>query len=170
MLKIIAATVLATPIAAAGLVASTGVMVVDVNPADGPHIIVPVPLLAAQVAAAFVPREARTLDLDDFDDVNIQALREVVEALRQAPDGELVRVEQRDELVVVAKRGDTLEITVDGDDDSVDVSVPLDLVGSLIDEDGELQLGKAIASLRSQRFSDLVEVHSGGDHVKVWVF
>ena len=55
MIVKLAAAVLALPVAAVATVAATGVVVVDVHERQGHHIVVPVPLLAVRVAAAFVP-------------------------------------------------------------------------------------------------------------------
>jgi hypothetical protein len=172
MLKMIAAVTLGAPIALAATVAGTGVMVVDVNPSDGPHIVVPVPLLAAQVASGFLPEEARReLDLTEhLDGVDPAAFQELIAALREAPDGELVRVEDGDELVIVAKRGDTLEVMVDGISEQVDVTVPLNVVARVVGDDGRIRIGEVIRELRHTRFTNLVDVRDGEDRVKVWVF
>jgi hypothetical protein len=57
MLKLILAGAAAMPLAAGATVAATGIAWVDVREGGprGTHVVVPVPLLAAEVAAAFVP-------------------------------------------------------------------------------------------------------------------
>ena len=57
MLLKIAAVLAAIPLALMGLFGATGILWVDVQEggASGHHIVVPVPLLAVQAAAAFVP-------------------------------------------------------------------------------------------------------------------
>ena len=56
---------------------------------------------------------------------HIGVAREVLEALAAAPDGELVRVEERDELVVITKEGRSLRVHVSGKKENVTVNVPL---------------------------------------------
>ena len=55
MLLKIGAALAAVPLAMAGVVAGTGVVVVDVRSSDGPHIVVPVPLILAETAGHLVP-------------------------------------------------------------------------------------------------------------------
>lgn len=175
MLKVIAATTLAVPVAIAGAAAATGIMVVDVNPADGPHIVVPVPLAMAQMAASFVPEQELGIDDHDLAELreHLPEARELVRAIVDAPDGELVRVEERNGgLVSVSKRGDALEVYVDQDDDHVEVTVPLSLAERALEDlaSGRVRPAALISELRRQRWTDLVEVHSGGDHVRIWMF
>jgi len=175
MLKVVAATVLAVPVAVAGAAAATGIMVVDVNPADGPHIVVPVPLGIAQMALSFVPEQELDMDDHELEELrdHLPEARELIRAIVDAPDGEFVRVEQRNGgLVTVAKRGGTLEVYVDDDDDHVEVNVPLSLAERALEDvaSGRVRPAALLSELRSQRWTDLVEVHSGGDHVRIWMF
>ena len=74
--------------------------------------------------------------------------REVLEALAKAPDGELVRVEERDETVVVAKQGRSLHVTVHSSREHVSVNVPLHLaLQALPDRDGRIHTAALAASL-----------------------
>jgi hypothetical protein len=170
------AIVLGVPIAMLATVASLGVVVVDVREGgpNGHHIVVPVPLVAAQaalaVAPAFAPQDKlRVPDTEALKHIGIA--REVLEALAAAPDGELVRVEERDELVVVAKQGRSLHVTVKGSKEDVDVNVPLQLVlQALPDEHGRIRMGALATSLGGVRFTDLVNVRDGDNQVRVWVW
>jgi hypothetical protein len=97
--------------------------------------------------------------------------REVLEALAAAPDGELVRVEERDEQVVIAKEGRTLKVRVSGPKENVSVNVPLHLVlEALPDEHGHIRTAALAGALSAVRFTDLVDVQDGNDHVRVWVW
>jgi hypothetical protein len=147
MLKL--AIILGIPVAMLATVASLGVVVVDVREGgpDGHRIMVPFPLVFAQAA------------------------REVVEALAAAPDGELVRVEERDQQVVVAKEGGTLKVRVTGRRENLTVNVPLHLaLQALPGADGRIPTAALAGALSSVRFTDLVEVKDGGDQVRVWVW
>lgn len=175
MLKVVAATALAIPAALVGLAAGTGVMVVDVKPADGPRIVVPVPLALAQAAAAFVPGHAMQIPAEEVAELrqHLPAIQGILQALAEAPDAELVRVEERNGHVVsVTKRGDLVEVLVDGAREHVEATVPLALVERALEmlADGRMRPAALIGELRRQRWTDLVEVHDGGDHVRVWLF
>jgi hypothetical protein len=169
------AVVLGAPIAMLATVASLGVGVVDVKEGgpNGHHIVVPVPLVLAQAALAVAPIVAppdklRIPDGEPLEHVGIA--REVLEALANAPDGELVRVEERDETVVVSKQGRSLHVSVDGRE-HVSVNVPLHLaLQALPDREGRIHTGALAASLGAVRFTELVNVDDGHDKVRVWVW
>ncbi|HXK11430.1 MAG TPA: hypothetical protein VMT70_17430 [Vicinamibacteria bacterium] len=170
------AIILGIPLALLATVASLGVVVVDVRE-GGPHgnrIVVPVPLVLAQAALAVAPAVApadklRIPDRDLLEHVGLA--REVIEALAAAPDGELVRVEQREETVVVAKEGRSLKVHVSGSRENVTVNVPLHLaLQALPDEQGHIRTLALAGALSAVRFTDLVDVQDGNDHVKVSVW
>ena len=169
------AFVLGVPAALLATVASLGVVVVDVREGgpDGSRIMVPVPLVFAQAALAIAPMAAPVdkLRLPHEAAEHMGLAREVVEALAAAPDGELVRVEERDEQVVVTKEGRTLKVRVTGKRENVSVNVPLHLaLSALPGPDGRIRTAALAGALSSVRFTDLVEVHDGNDHVRVWVW
>ena len=169
------AVILGVPIALLATVASLGVVVVDVREGGpgGNHIVVPVPLVFAQAALAVAPAvaPAHEMRLPDEALEHMGLAREVLEALAAAPDGELVRVEERDELVVVAKEGRSLRVRVSGPRENVNVNVPLHLaLQALPDEHGRIHTAALAGALGGVRFTDLVEVQDGNDHVRVWVW
>ncbi|MET0553731.1 MAG: hypothetical protein ABW221_11880 [Vicinamibacteria bacterium] len=172
MLKLILAGAAALPIAATGTVAATGIAWVDVREGgpEGTRIVLPVPLVAAEIAAAFVPTPDLRTKMDGETLAHLGSARKVVQALRDAPDGELVRVEEGDETVVVAKEGDTLRVHVEGNREKVDVNVPLAAALDIIRPDGRIDASAAVRGLRYARFSTLVEVQDGDDHVKISVW
>jgi hypothetical protein len=97
--------------------------------------------------------------------------REALEALAAAPDGELVRVEERDQLVVITKEGRMLKVRVKGERENVSVNVPLHLaLEALPGPDGRIRTAALAGALGSVRFTDLVEVHDGNDQVRIWVW
>lgn len=157
-----------------GLLASMSWVVVDVRQsADGVRLIVPVPLLAAQTALAFVPAVQKRVDLPEDARRALPAAEKAIHALKAAPDGELVRVEDRDQRVLITKEGDLLRIRVhdaDGDQD-VKVDVPLDLADRILSESQDgVSASEVVAALRDVSHTDLVEVRDGRDHVKVWIW
>ena len=55
--------------------------------------------------------------------------------------------------------------------EDVSVNVPLHLaMSALPDSDGKLSTLAMAGSLGAVRFTDLVEVHDGNDHVRIWVW
>ena len=169
------AVILGVPIALIATVASLGVVVVDVREGgpDGNRIVVPVPLVFAQAALALAPAVApdEKMRIPDEALEHVGLAREILEALAAAPDGELVRVEERDELVVIAKEGRSLRVRVSGHRENVSVNVPLHLaLQALLDEHGHIRTAALAGALGGVRFTDLVEVQDGNDHVRVWVW
>ncbi len=170
------AVVMGAPIAMLATVASLGVVVVDVREGgpNGHHIVVPVPLVLAQAALAVAPAIAppdqlRVPQGEALEHVGIA--RDVLDALAKAPDGELVRVEERDELVVITKQGRSLHVSVKGRGEDVSVNVPLHLaLQALPDRNGRIHTGALAASLGSVRFTDLVTVTNGNEQVRIWVW
>jgi hypothetical protein len=173
MLKL--AVILGMPIAMLATVASLGVVVVDVREGgpNGNHIVVPVPLVFAQAALALAPIAApdEKLRVPPEAAEHMGLAREVVEALAAAPDGELVRVEERDEQVLITKEGRSLKVHVTGRRESVTVNVPLHLaLQALPGKDGRIRTAALAGALSGVRFTDLVDVKDGNDHVRVWVW
>ena len=173
MLKL--AILLGVPVALLATVASLGVVVVDVREGgpDGNRIVVPVPLVFAQAALAVAPMAAPAdkLRIPHEAAEHMGLAREVVEALAAAPDGELVRVEERDQQVVITKEGRTLKVRVTGERENVSVNVPLHLaLSALPGADGRIRTAALAGALSSVRFTDLVEVRDGNDQVRIWVW
>ena len=169
------AVILGVPIALLATIASLGVVVVDVREGgpNGNRIVVPVPLVFAQAALAVAPAVAPADKMRIPDEAleHVGLAREVLEALAAAPDGELVRVEERDELVVITKEGRSLRVRVSGERENVSVNVPLHLaLQALPDEHGRINTAALAGALGGVRFTDLVEVQDGNDHVRVWVW
>jgi hypothetical protein len=169
------AVILGVPIALLATVASLGIVVVDVREGGpgGTHVVVPVPLVLAQAAVALAPAVAPEDKMRVPDEAlqHMGLAREVLEALAAAPDGELVRVEERNETVVINKEGRTLRVHVTGDRENVSVNVPLHLaLQALPDEHGHIRMAALAGALGGVRFTDLVDVQDGKDHVRVYVW
>ena len=169
------AVILGVPIALLATVASLGIVVVDVREGGpDPHrIVVPVPLVFAQAALAIAPAVAPQDKLRIPEEAleHVGLAREVLEALAAAPDCELVRVEERDEQVVITKEGRSLHVRVTGKKENVSVNVPLHLaMQALPDKDGRIHTAALAGALGGLRFTDLVDVQDGNDHVRVYVW
>ncbi len=169
------AVVLGVPIALLATVASLGIVVVDVREGgpNGSHVVVPVPLVLAQaalaVAPAVAPQEKMRVPEEALEHMGLA--REVIEALAAAPDGELVRVEERNELVVITKEGRSLKVHVTNDRENVSVNVPLHLaLQALPDAQGRIDTTALAGALGGVRFTNLVDVRDKNDHVRIWVW
>jgi hypothetical protein len=173
MLKL--AVILGIPVAMLATVASLGVVVVDVREGgpNGHRIMVPVPLVVAQAALAIAPIAAPPdkLQLPAEAAEHMGLAREVVEALAKAPDGEYVRVEERGQQVLITKEGRSFKVHVSGERENVTVNVPVQLaLSALPGRDGRIRTAALAGALSSVRFTDLVDVQDGDDHVRVWVW
>jgi hypothetical protein len=170
------AVILGVPIAILATVASLGVVVVDVREGGpgGHHVVVPVPLVLAQAALAVAPvvAPADKLRVPDGEGLeHIGLAKDVLEALAAAPDGELVRVEDGRENVLITKEGRSLHVQVRSDRENVNVRVPLALaLQALPGRDGRIHTARLAGALASVRFTDLVDVRDGDDHVRVYVW
>ncbi len=171
MLKTAALVLASIPVVLAAMLLSSSCVVVDIKQADGPRIIVPVPLFVARAALAFAPPEARHVsipELAEYRDVAEQILSELLDA----PDGILVEVRDGGEHVLIEKVGDRLEIDVGGDDEEVSVTVPITLVLDILDSyDGEeLSSASVLAALSSVSRTKLVHVKTKDEEVRVWIW
>ena len=169
------AAVLAVPFALLATMASLGVVVVDVQEGgpDGHRIIVPAPLVLAQAALAVAPAIAgEELRLPTEEVPHVEVARDIIKALAEAPDGILVKVEEPDEQVEIRKEGDKIVVRVQGKNgEDVSVNAPLSLaLSALPDADGNVSTVKMAGALGTVRFTDLVDVHDGDTHVRVWVW
>lgn len=173
MLKV-AVILAALPLALLALVAGTGVLVVDVREAGphGHHLVVPVPLVLAQAAAALAPRGKTEVDLPAELREHLAAVEKLVEALAAASDGELVRVEEPHEQVRIAKVGNALQVRVHGAREDVSANVPLRMLTEILRQAHGDRIAAAdlVGALREARLSDLIDVRDGDTRVKVWVW
>ena len=169
MLKLALGAVVAIPAMMFTAVLGTGVMIVDVQEEDG-RIVVPVPMILAQLATAVIP--AHHIPPIEIPEEFVPAAQEMVAALLDAPDGELVRVEDDGELVTVSKVGDVLEvIVIEGDGEEVRVNLPLDdALDLLIDAEDGLTPSEVVSAVRGMRFTQLVDVRDGDERVKVSIW
>ena len=173
MLKLVLASAVAVPVAAAGAVAATGVVVVDVREAkNGQRIVVPVPLALAQAAATFVPDHKTKIEIPSEAREYLPIARQALDALAEAEDAELVRVEEPGKEVSIRKEGDVLRIRVIEDTEQVNVQVPISLVRSVIsDPSGRISASQAVWALQRARLTRIVDVQGAdGERVSVTVY
>jgi hypothetical protein len=167
------AAVLSLPLMLVAMAASSSCLVVDVKEGgpDGLHLVIPVPLALAQAALSFVPEEHTRVPCPEAAEF-LPVADKVVEELLDIRDTELVRVEDRHELVVVSKINDNLDVEVYGDREEVSISLPLTAVEDILASfDGEtFEASEVVAALRRISQTDLVHVRDGDEEVKIWVW
>ena len=174
VLKTAAVVLLSIPLLLLGLVASSGLVVVDVKPSDGPRIVVPVPLFLAHAALSFAPQEATEVEVPELGEYSEIAGRLVAE-LRDCDDAVLVEVDDRDDHVLIEKIGDEIAIEVSSDDEEVSVRIPLAAAAEVLRsyDGGRLRVAgilDALSSSSSLSGTDLVHVRSENEEVKIWVW
>jgi hypothetical protein len=102
-------------------------------------------------------------------------MRAILEAVKGTQDGEFVTIESNKDNVRVAKSGGYLlvkvrEVKKDGQQEEVDVKVPMTVVEALLSGDkNELDVLAAIKALAAHGDTVLVEVRGDKETVRVWV-
>jgi len=106
----------------------------------------------------------------DADKVNVRA---ILDALKTAPEGEFVTVQNTGDDVRVAKEhGQVVVHVIDKNSkETVDVTVPWDVVEALVSDTTENQLNveAAIKALQNVGDTTLVRVSGSDENVRVWV-
>jgi hypothetical protein len=102
----------------------------------------------------------------------VDDLREILEVLRDAPDGVFVEVEDRDDHVVISKEGDALRVmVVDRDRTRVELTLPLASLASFHEaydrETGILHTGMLVRGLKKAPRGSLLHVVDGETEVRV---
>jgi len=104
------------------------------------------------------------------DNVNVRA---ILDALKTAPEGEFVTVQNTGDDVRVAKEhGQVVVHVIDKNSkENVDVTVPWDVVEALVSDTTENQLNvkAAIKALQSVGDTTLVRVSGSDENVRVWI-
>ncbi len=141
----------------------------------GHHLVIPVPLLPLRTAAAFVP--PATVDLADhgraLDPDAREALKsagKVLDALEAAPDGELVRVEEPQESVLISKEDGRLRVSAHSTrGEQVEVEVPLSLAREVVADaqDGTVDPGAVLRAVGACPRGRLVEVRDRDADVRI---
>ena len=104
------------------------------------------------------------------DNVNVKV---ILDALKTAPEGEFVTVQEPGNDVRVAKeRGQLVVHVIDrGSKENVDVTVPWDVAQALISDTNEDQLNveAAVKALQNVDDTTLVRVSGRDENVRVWI-
>lgn len=168
--------VFATLFAGAATLPATRYLHVRVsNPATHELVRVNVPLaLAEKVIPAINHGQLHDgkISIGDFhaDNVDIHA---ILDALKSAPEGEFVTVQDTDNNVRVAKERGQLVVHVidEGGKENVDVTIPWDVAQALVSstDKNQLNLEAAIKALENVGDATLVRVSDHDESVRVWI-
>jgi len=145
------------------------------NPTSHELVRVNVPLtLAEEIIPAINHGELRDGKIHignmNADNVNVRA---ILDALKTAPEGEFVTVQNTGDDVRVAKEhGQVVVHVIDKNSkENVDVTVPWDVVEALVSDTTENQLNveAAIKALQNVGDTTLVRVSGSDENVRVWI-
>ena len=171
LLKVAAVTASIPVFFTAGL-ASMDWMVVDVREGGhrGQRIVLPVPMAVVRAAASFAPQPQVHAVPGGLREA-APAAQAALAAITEAPDFELVRVEERGQVVSIRKEGGSLRVEVDSDHERVRVNVPLSAASTVLDgaASGQVRTAALLDAI-SEADGDLVDVRSGEDHVRIWMW
>lgn len=172
----ISAAVLATATLVYAVTTTTRYLHVRVsNPNTHELVRVNVPLmLAEKVIPAINHGQLRDgkIEIGGFkcDKVNVRA---ILDALKTAPEGEFVTVQDTGNDVRVAKEHGQMVVHVmdKHEKQNVDVTVPWEVAQALISDtkDNQLNVVAAIRALEAVNDTTLVKVTGGDENVRVWV-
>ncbi|MEZ5364411.1 MAG: hypothetical protein R2748_19270 [Bryobacterales bacterium] len=161
-------------VCAAGLLAALSMTWVIVNVVDEDedlHLWIPAPVLLAQVVAGIAdPPEIH--EKLPFEPKHLRAAAAAIRELENAGDSELVRVESKDETVVIRKSGARIEVEVDNRNERVRVHAPLRQVREFLENhpDEPLEPASLFRLARSLPSGPLVEVTEPGQYVSIRIW
>ena len=164
--------IITAPVAVAGTEGHWLHIRVEEDGSDGERVSINIPLsLVEAILPTIETNDLRggriRLDHGNLDDID---LREILEALQDAPDAEFVTVQSRHETVRVAKEAGFLIVRADDDGDRVNVRLPLAIVDAMLSSgDDELDLIAALHALAEYDAGDLVTVESDDSFVRIWI-
>lgn len=167
---------LALPIAAAATTDNLWLHVhVDDGEDQGERVRVNLPMSVIEQVIPMIQNEhlkGGKIAIPKLDGTQVD-LQQMWQAVRSAPDGEFVTIEDASESVRVAKSAGMMVVHVDGSPESggakVRVTVPLPVVDALMRAgERELDVMAAISELESFQ-GDLVTVEENGSRVRIWI-
>jgi hypothetical protein len=128
-----------------------------------------------------IEKHAHAHHLGEEHGLKMADLRKAWKALAEVGDAELITVESDDENVKVRRKGDVVQIFVDGKGkpaadgkparrgEEVRVELPVSLVDAFLSGEGEEgNVEAAVAELQKRR-GDIVRVHDDESHVRIWI-
>lgn len=143
---------------------------VETHGPDAVNLYIPVPMGLIYPSLHFIPEDAREIEIPDDVELNREALQQMVQVLRDCPDGDFVRVSTRTENVRIAKSGGDLLVCVQTEEENVDIRVPLAFFDEVLQSiDGNkihtAEMASAFSTVRHSRF---LSVRSPDADVTIW--
>jgi hypothetical protein len=142
----------------------------------GSKVSVNLPLAVVEAALKAAPDAIATdgkfrIGLHDHHNLSVADMRRMWAELKSAGDTELVSVEEDDETVKVARKGDVVQVRVNRTDgaSAVSVDVPVSLVDAALAGEGETIDVKALVKELSKRRGDVVHVDEKDNKVRIWI-
>lgn len=154
-------------------VLSTSWLVVYVHEKnEGWRLMIPAPVFLADMALRIGGFQAERIDLPPEAREILPMLRPLVDELAKAPDFEMVRVEEPGLDLSIRKVGQSFEVSVVEDEQTVQVTVPMAALeaAARAGEDGRLGIGELVGALRGVSHTKLVDISQSGQDVAVWVW
>ena len=143
--------------------------------AKGSKVSVNLPLTVVEAALNAAPDAIATEGKfhvgRDNHGVSVADMRRIWTELKNAGDTELVSVEDKDETVKVARRGDVVQVRVNraGGGEEVNVDVPVSLVDAALAGEGDTIDVKALVRELAKRRGDVVRVNEKDNKVRIWI-
>lgn len=143
--------------------------------AKGSKVSVNLPLTVVEAALKAAPDTIATEGKFHVGQANhglsVADMRRMWTELKNAGDTEIVSVEDKDETVKVARRGDVVQVRVNrvGSGEEVNVDVPVSLVDAALAGDGDTIDVKALVRELAKRRGDVVRVNEKDNKVRIWI-
>jgi hypothetical protein len=174
--KIVGIALLAGALAAGRAAAEDLWIHVEVNEGGGDsNVEINLPLSALERVESFLPRGAREAGRVRYQDrdYRLSDLRRLWDEVQRSPDATLIRVNERDSQVHVAKRGDYLHVYAlekTGGGEEVEMKLPVEVVSALLSGPGdELNIEAAVRALARRGPGELLTVKGVNETVRIWV-
>ena len=162
-----------------GLLLSSPWVVVDIEETapDGVHLFVPAPMGLAHLVAPFLPEKRIPLDLplepEDQETIS-RVLLASLDELEQLEDFDFVRVESRDETVVVRKENAFFTVNVRSNGEDVSVRAPIASARRLVSRyhagSNVLTFQDVLLAVDEIPSGKLADIQASDARVQVWVW
>jgi hypothetical protein len=148
---------------------------VDETGPDGDRVRINLPIHVVEAALPLIQSEGMTggrirINGRDLRDADLRAL---LEATRHAEDGEYVKVDGRDERVLVTKKDGELllEASERGEDaETVTIRLPMDVLDALLSGPRQtLNLEAAVRVLKDKGDGEFITVRDHDSTVRIWI-
>ena len=149
------------------------VRVEEANRSSRVSVNLPMPVVEAALSAApeTIVSKGRVKIGDSKCGISLAEMRKIWQEVRDGGDAELATIEEKDETVRVARRGDLVQIHVTerGGKEEVTVDVPVGVVDAALRGQGDTIDFKALVQELRKHRGDVVRVSGDDSDVRVWI-